>query len=100
MSTSQLPLTLRFKEHTAAEPWGAVAQVSLPSPTGMYGNRPTASIAATRNGYEGLMTADGHKVTMPLYWEIEALDHDLYLCASKNGDKVIVNGKGKVVRQS
>ena len=50
------------------------------------------------DGYEGLMTADGHKVTMPLYWEIEALDHDLYLCATKNGDKVIVNGKGEIVR--
>ena len=44
------------------------------------------------DGYEGLMTADGRKVTMPLYWKIEALGHDLYLCASKNGDKVIVNG--------
>ena len=50
------------------------------------------------DGYEGLMTADGRKVTMPLYWEIEALDQDLYLCASKNGDKVIVNGKGEIVR--
>ena len=50
------------------------------------------------DGYEGLMTDDGHKVTMPLYWEIEALDHDLYLCASKNGDKVIVNGKGEIVK--
>ena len=50
------------------------------------------------DGYEGLMTADGHKVTMPLYWEIQALDHDLYLCASKNGDKVIVNGKGEIVK--
>ena len=43
------------------------------------------------------MTADGRKVTMPLYWEIEALDQDLYLCASKDGDKVIVNGKGEIV---
>ena len=50
------------------------------------------------DGYEGLMTDDGRKVTMPLYWEIEALDHDLYLCASKNGDKVIVNGKGEIVK--
>lgn len=50
------------------------------------------------DGYEGLMTADGRKVTMPLYWEIEALDHDLYLCASKNGDKVIANGKGEIVK--
>ena len=50
------------------------------------------------DGYEGLMTADGRKVTMPLYWKIEALGHDLYLCASKNGDKVIVNGKGEIVK--
>ena len=50
------------------------------------------------DGYEGLMTADGRKVTMPLYWEIEAIDHDLYLCASKNSDKVIVNGKGEIVK--
>ena len=42
------------------------------------------------DGYERLMTADGHKVTMPLYWEIEALGHELYLCSSKNGDKLIV----------
>ena len=50
------------------------------------------------NGYEGLMTADGHRVTMPLYWEIEALDRDLYLCSTKNGEKVIVNGKGEIVK--
>ena len=48
--------------------------------------------------YEGLMTADGHIVTMPLYWDIEALDYDLYLCTSENGDKVIVNGKGEIVK--
>lgn len=50
------------------------------------------------NGYEGLMTADGHVVTMPLYSDIEALDHDLYLCTVTNGDKVIVNGKGQIVK--
>ena len=50
------------------------------------------------DGYEGLMTADGHVVMMPLYRDIEALDHDLYLCTSTNYDKVVVNGKGEVVR--
>ena len=50
------------------------------------------------DGYEGLMTADGHKVTMPLYWDIVALDQDLYLCSSRNGDKLIVNGKGEIVK--
>ena len=65
-----------------------------------YHPKATARLRAyvAGDGYEGLMTADGHKVTMPLYWEIEALDHDLYLCATKNGDKVIVNGKGEIVR--
>ena len=65
-----------------------------------YHPKATARLRAyvAGDGYEGLMTADGHKVTMPLYWEIEALDHDLYLCATKNGDKVIVNSKGEIVR--
>ena len=49
-------------------------------------------------GYEGLMTADGHRVTMPLYKDIEAIGYDLYLCTSTNYDKVIVNGKGEIVR--
>lgn len=50
------------------------------------------------DGYEGLMTADGHVVMMPLYYDIEAIDHDLYLCTSTNYDKVIVNGKGEIVK--
>ena len=50
------------------------------------------------DGYEGLMTSDGHVVIMPLYRDIEALDHDLYLCTSTNCDKVIVNGKGEIVK--
>ena len=48
--------------------------------------------------YEGLMTADGHLVTMPLYKDIDAIGPDLYLCSSTNYDKVIVNGKGEIVR--
>ena len=50
------------------------------------------------DGYEGLMTADGHAVTMPLYKDIEAIANDLYLCTSTNYDKVIVNGKGEIVK--
>ena len=50
------------------------------------------------DGYEGLMTADGHVVVMPLYMDIEALGYDSYLCSLTNGDKVIVNGKGEIVR--
>jgi len=49
-------------------------------------------------GYEGLMTADGHIVTMPLYKNIEAIGYDLYLCEVSNGDKVIVNGKGEIIK--
>lgn len=48
--------------------------------------------------HHGLMTAEGHIVTMPLYEEIEAIGPDTYLCTVSNGDKVIVNGKGQVVR--
>ena len=50
------------------------------------------------NSHEGLMTADGHIVTMPLYENIEAIGPDIYLCEVSNGDKVVVNGKGQVVR--
>lgn len=65
-----------------------------------YHPKATARLRAyiAGDGFEGLITADGHKVTMPLYWDIQALDHDLYLCSTKNGDKVIVNGKGEIVK--
>ena len=65
-----------------------------------YHPKATARLRAyvVGDGYEGFMTADGHKVTMPLYKDIEALEQDLYLCTSTNYDKVIVNGKGEVVR--
>ena len=65
-----------------------------------YHPKATARLRAyvAGEGYEGLMTADGHKVTMPLYKDIEAIDHDLYLCTSTNYDKVIVNGKGEMVK--
>lgn len=48
--------------------------------------------------YQGLMTADGHIVTMPLYENIEAIGYDTYLCTVNNDDKVVVNGKGEVVK--
>ena len=53
---------------------------------------------AAGNSYEGLMTADGHRVTMPLYKEIDAIGYDLYLCTTNYFDKVILNGKGEIVR--
>lgn len=65
-----------------------------------YHPKATARLRAyvAGDGYEGLMTADGHKVTMPLYNDIEAIGDDLYICTSTNYDKVIVNGKGEVVK--
>lgn len=47
--------------------------------------------------YEGLITADGHIVTMPLYEHIEAIGPDTYICTVSDNDKVIVNGKGEIV---
>ena len=49
-------------------------------------------------GYEGLMTSDGHRVTLPIYRNIEAIGSDRYFCSVSNGDKVIVNGKGEIVK--
>ena len=64
-----------------------------------YHPKATARLRAyvASGSYEGLMTADGRIVTMPLYKNIEAIGHDLYLCTSTNCDKVIVNGKGEIV---
>lgn len=50
-------------------------------------------------GFEGLMTADGHVVTMPKYAHIEAMGYDTYLCSTIGGDKVVVNGKGEEIIQ-
>ena len=50
------------------------------------------------DGFEGLMTTDGRRVTMPLYRNIEAMGPDLYACAVSNGVIIIVNGKGNVVK--
>ena len=50
------------------------------------------------NGKEGLMTADGHMVTLPEYDCIEAVGPDTYICTISNDDKVMLNGEGKMVR--
>lgn len=65
-----------------------------------YHPKATARLRAYVAGhcYEGLMTADGHRVTMPIYQDIEAIGPDTYLCTVSNGDKVIVNGKGEIVK--
>lgn len=48
--------------------------------------------------YVGLMTAEGHIITKPLYQDIDAIGYDTYICTESNYDKVIVNGKGEIVR--
>ena len=48
--------------------------------------------------YEGLMARDGRIITPPLYEDIEAIDTDLYLCTVSNNDKVIINGRGEIVK--
>lgn len=65
-----------------------------------YHPRATARLRAYVAGdcFEGLMTADGHMVTLPMYKNIFAIGYDLYLCESTNVDRVIVNGKGEIVR--
>ena len=64
-----------------------------------YHPKATARLRAYVAGdcYEGLMTADGHRVTMPLYENIDAIGPDLYLCSLSDGVKVIINGKGEIV---
>ena len=65
-----------------------------------YHPKATAYLRAYVAGddYEGLVSPDGHIVTMPLYKNIVAIGYDLYLCSSINCDKVIVNGKGEIVK--
>lgn len=50
------------------------------------------------DGYKGLMTPEGRIITKPLYENIEAIGSDTYLCTVSNGDKVIANGKGEIIR--
>lgn len=65
-----------------------------------YHPKATARLRAyvAGDGYEGLMTADGHVVTMPLYQYIEAIGPDLYLCAAEDNCKIVVNGRGELVK--
>ena len=65
-----------------------------------YHPKATARLRAyvAGDGYEGLMSVDGHIVTKPLYKDITALGYDLYLCDVSNGDHVIVNGKGEIIK--
>lgn len=50
------------------------------------------------NNMCGLMTQDGHFITMPLYKDIQAVGPDMYLCEIGGNAKVLVDGKGNVVK--
>lgn len=50
------------------------------------------------NNKEGLMTLDGHAVTLPKYEYIKAIGSDTYICTVSNGDKEIINGNGKKIK--
>lgn len=65
-----------------------------------YHPKATARLRAyiAGNYCEGLMTADGHIVTMPSYTNIEAIGPDLYLCTIDNSTAIVLNGKGQVVK--
>lgn len=52
---------------------------------------------AMADGHEGLCTDTGETVTEPLFWYIEPISKDLYLCKYKDtGIGVIINSKGEV----
>lgn len=65
-----------------------------------YHPKATAHLRAytAGNDYEGLMTADGHIVTLPSYYNIEAIGPDLYLCQIDYSSSIVLNGKGQVVK--
>lgn len=85
-----------YRKDTIADDEGEGCQTEMES----YHPKATARLRAYEAGdeYEGLMTAEGHIVTMPLYKDIIAIGYDLYLCTSVNYDKLVVNGKGVQVR--
>ena len=65
-----------------------------------YHPKATARLRAytAGNDYEGLMTDDGHIVTLPSYYNIEAIGPDLYLCQIDYSSSIVLNGKGQVVK--
>lgn len=52
------------------------------------------------DGHEGLCTVNGDIVTEPLYWEVQPISKDTYLCTYKDTQAgVIINSKGEIVKQ-
>lgn len=59
----------------------------------------TLSKYVTSTGCEGLITSDGKPVTAPLYWGIEAVGKNLFLCSidREEGHRILLNENGRVV---
>ena len=89
-----------YRKNTTVDDGDDGDEVLLEVQEEYYHPKATARLRAyvAGDGFEGLMTADGYTVTMPLYKDIEAIAKDLYLCTSTNLDKLIVNGRGETVK--
>ena len=85
-----------YRTDKTADDEGNIVDTTIESYHPVATTRMRAYVAG--DGYEGLMNADGHVITMPLYKEISAIGYDLYLCEVSNSDHVIVNGKGEIVK--
>ena len=85
-----------YRTEKSSDDEGNVIETTIESYHPVATARMRAYVAG--DGYEGLMNADGHIVTMPLYKEISAIGYDLYLCEVSNSDHVVVNGKGEIIK--
>lgn len=61
---------------------------------------PLYSYTSSLEGYMGLMDANGHRITPPIFHRIEAINDNLYRCGyDKISDSaVLLNAKGVVVK--
>ena len=85
-----------YRSDKSTDDEGNVIDTTIESYHPVATSRMRAYVAG--DGYEGLMNADGHIVTMPLYKDISAIGYDLYLCEVSNSDHVVVNGKGEIIK--
>lgn len=50
------------------------------------------------NGWYGLLSPDGKRLTPPTYKDITAFGHDIYLCKDEHGLGTVIDGNGKHVK--
>ncbi|MGM9827210.1 MAG: hypothetical protein ACI30O_03360 [Muribaculaceae bacterium] len=52
------------------------------------------------DGHEGLCTPNVDIITEPLYWDVQPISKDTYLCTYKDTQAgVIINSRGEIVKQ-